>query len=97
MGYPESYYLKAYCKWFFGKCQCTVTNSYEILEVPVDVRVPPASKLDPQGRAFEAKYPPEIGFEIATVALGHGPEGGPVHYDDRRIASALMRVAQLGP
>src|SRR5258706_8606102 len=26
MGYPESYYLKSYCKWFFGKCQCTTAT-----------------------------------------------------------------------
>src|SRR6266480_4155572 len=23
MATPESYYLKVYCKWFCGKCQCT--------------------------------------------------------------------------
>src|SRR6266568_3649760 len=111
MGYPELYYLKLYCKWFFGKCQCTAaalklprrrrsprdaSPRSRPLGTPIDVRVPAAAKFDPERRPFQPKYPAEIGLEITAVAVGHRVQRSPVHHDDRGVAPALMRIAELG-
>src|SRR5712691_1598867 len=70
--------------------------SNPLLDTPVDVRVPSAAKFDSERGPFQPKHPAEIGLEITAVAVGHGVERSPVHNDDRRVASALMRIAELG-
>src|SRR5882762_3195208 len=68
----------------------------ELSDTPVDIRVPAGAKFDPERRPFQPKDPAEIGLEITAVAVGHRVQRGPMHHDDRGVAPALMRVAELG-
>src|SRR6267142_1647776 len=67
-----------------------------LLDTPLDVRVPAAAKFDPEWRPFQPEHLAEIGLKITAIAVGDGVKGSPVHHDDRRVAPALMRIAELG-
>src|SRR3569833_2630517 len=61
----------------------------------VGIRVLAALEFDAERRALEAQRRMKAVDEIALVGGGHGLRLRAVHYDERRIAAALMGVTQL--